>query len=132
MHTPLEVSLPAVPVSVRTARETVAGIAASLGARDAVIDDARLCVSEATTNVVRHAYRDCSGDLDIRIETSDRELTVIVRDAGIGLAAFQSEGELGHGLRIIEQLTKRCAVTSVPGMGTEIVMVFPLESEDAR
>jgi hypothetical protein len=49
----------------------------------------------------------------------------------VGLGGFQREGDLGYGLRIIEQLTLRCAITSAPNMGTEVLMVFALDGDDA-
>jgi anti-sigma regulatory factor (Ser/Thr protein kinase) len=126
MNMPYEVSFRAVPASVREARETVATAVTELGARPRVVDDVKLCVSEAATNIVRHAYREDLGELWIRVETRGDELTVLIRDAGIGLEVFQREGELGHGLRIMERLAKRFAITSLPNVGTEVLMVFPL------
>lgn len=128
MQTQLEVSLPAVPVSVRQARDAIAEIAAKAGATNGAVDDIRLCVSEAVANVVRHAYRD-DGGLTIVAERTGHELTVVVRDEGVGLGGFQREGDLGYGLRIIEELTSRFAITSAPNMGTEVRMVFLLEGE---
>jgi anti-sigma regulatory factor (Ser/Thr protein kinase) len=130
MHTHLDVSLPAVPVSVRQARDTVGEVAASLGASKRLVEDLRLCVSEAAANVVRHAYSREEGVLSLTLERSGDELTVVVRDEGVGLIGFQREGDLGYGLRIIEQLTLRCAITSVPNAGTEVRMVFALERTD--
>jgi anti-sigma regulatory factor (Ser/Thr protein kinase) len=126
MNVPYEVSFRAVPTSVREARETVATAASQLGAGRGVVDDVKLCVSEAATNIVRHAYREDRGELRIRVESRGDELTVIVRDEGVGLEVFQREGELGHGLRIMERLAKRFAITSLPNAGTEVLMVFPL------
>jgi anti-sigma regulatory factor (Ser/Thr protein kinase) len=126
METQLEASLPAVPVSVRDARETVGEIAAKAGASDRAIEDVRLCVSEAVANVVRHAYRE-HGDVSIMVEREGEELTVVVRDDGVGLGGFQREGDLGYGLRIIDELTRRCAISSMPDMGTEVRMVFALD-----
>lgn len=127
---PHEVVYDAVPRSVRQAREKVASIAAELGAPREVIDDARLCVSEATSNAVRHAYADGAGDVRLRIEVSGAELRVAVADDGVGLSDFKREGELGHGLRIIDELTRRCAITSVPSRGTEVLMVFGLDGPE--
>jgi anti-sigma regulatory factor (Ser/Thr protein kinase) len=129
MHTHLQVSLPAVPGSVREARDTIGDVAAKAGAPQRVIDDARLCVSEAVANVVRHAYGLGEGDLSMTVDHTGSELTVVVRDAGVGLAHFKQEGDLGYGLRIIEQLTQRFAITSAPHAGTEVLMVFALEDE---
>jgi anti-sigma regulatory factor (Ser/Thr protein kinase) len=114
------------------ARETIAADAARLGAPSRVIEDVRLCVSEAATNVVRHAYADDKGEIRITLEASEGELTVRVRDDGVGLEGFQREGELGHGLRIIDRLTRRFAVTSAPHAGTELRMVFSLETRGAE
>jgi len=119
-----DVSFPAVPSSVRMARETVAEEASRLGAPATVLDDVRLCVSEATTNVVRHAYAGGKGEIRIAVEARADELVVVVRDAGVGLEGFQREGELGHGLRIIDQLTHELVITSAPHAGTELRMVF--------
>jgi anti-sigma regulatory factor (Ser/Thr protein kinase) len=126
METQLDFSLPAIPLSVRQSREAVGEVVARLGLSPPVIDDVRLCVSEAVANVVRHAYGRNVGDLGITVERGDSEVTIAVRDDGIGLSQFQREGDLGYGLRIIEQLTQRCAITSAPGVGTEVRMVFGL------
>jgi anti-sigma regulatory factor (Ser/Thr protein kinase) len=126
MESQLAVSLPAVPVSVREARATIGEIAQKAGASERVVEDVRLCVSEAVANVVRHAYRE-EGDLRITVEREGDELTVVVRDEGIGLGGFQREGDLGYGLRIIDELTRRCTLTSVPDIGTEVRMVFALD-----
>ena len=128
---PHDVLLPAVASSVRTARETAAGEASRLGATPKVIDDVRLCVSEATTNVVRHAYAGGEGEIRILLEERGDELVVVVRDDGVGLEGFQREGELGHGLRIIDQLASEFVVTSAPHAGTELRMVFPLRGVSA-
>ena len=130
MNTQIEVSLPAAPVSVREARDAVAEIAAKAGAPRRVIEDIRLCVSEAVANVVRHAYRRNDGDLTMTVERDASDLLVVVRDDGVGLNGFQRDGDLGYGLRIIEQLAGRCSITSAPNAGTEVRMVFDLDTDD--
>ncbi len=102
-------------------------MAAELGASPRVVDDVRLCVSEAATNAVRHAYRHGGGELRIRVDARDGAFTVVVRDDGVGLVGFQREGELGHGLRIMERLATRFAIESAPDAGTRVRMVFELE-----
>jgi anti-sigma regulatory factor (Ser/Thr protein kinase) len=128
MQTALDLSLPAVPASVREARQAVAEIAAQTGGSTRTIEDVRLCVSEAVANVVRHAYGSEEGALTLSAELATGELTVVVRDEGVGMSGFQREGDLGHGLRIIDELTVRCAITSAPVMGTEVRMVFALDA----
>lgn len=121
----LELTLPAVPAKVRDAREAVASLMVELGADEDTVDDVRLCVSEAVANVVRHAYAD-GGELLVRVEEQAGEVTVVVGDEGSGLSGFRSDGDLGYGLRIIDRLAARCAITSAPNLGTEVQMVFPL------
>ena len=81
----LALSLPAVPASVRKARVSVGETAACLGANQRVVDDIRLCVSEAVSNVVRHAYGTRPGDVDVVVEREDKNLRVVVRDEGQGM-----------------------------------------------
>jgi len=131
MRNSLQVSLPAVPVSVRKAREAVADVAAGLGSSSSVVDAVRLCVSEAATNVVRHAYLNGAGEIRISVAGTDSELTVVVGDDGVGLTRFHQEGELGYGLRIIEELAQRLSITSAPNHGTELQMVFALDGAAA-
>jgi anti-sigma regulatory factor (Ser/Thr protein kinase) len=127
MTTRLELSLPAIPGSVRVARDAVAETFAAVGAGQQATEDVRLCVSEAVTNAVLHAYRDGRGNVGVSVEDSDGELTVVVRDEGKGLTRFQQEGELGYGLRIIDRLATRCAISTAPDVGTEVRMAFALE-----
>jgi len=58
--------------------------------RDKCSGDAKICedvavvVNEACTNVVRHAYRECSGTLDLEAVAADDGLVVVVSDCGVG------------------------------------------------
>ena len=62
----------------------------------------------------------------LTVASSDTELMVVVRDDGVGLADFRREGDLGYGLRIIDELAVRSAISSAPNAGTEMRMVFAL------
>jgi anti-sigma regulatory factor (Ser/Thr protein kinase) len=127
----LDLSLPAIPESIRKARDEVARIALSR-AKGPIVDDVRLCTSEAVTNVVRHAYTARNGRIHISVDLEADELTVSVRDEGDGLTEFRREGELGYGLRIIDALTSRFTISSAPDSGTEVVMVFGLDPSRRR
>jgi anti-sigma regulatory factor (Ser/Thr protein kinase) len=124
----LELKLPAVPASVRKARNAVGDTVSKLSASERVADDIRLCVSEAVSNVVRHAYGTKRGDVEVVVAQAPREVVVVVRDEGKGLTKAHREGRLGgFGLRIIARLTRRCRITSSPNAGVEMEMVFPAE-----
>ena len=126
----LELVLPAVPVSVRRAREAVGEAVASAGGDHRLADDVRLCVSEAVSNVVRHAYAGGSrGEAEIVVEREDRTLKVVVRDTGKGATPAKRAKSGGFGLKIIDKLASAYTFTSKPDAGTEVQMVFPLDGD---
>ena len=130
----LELVLPAVPGSVRRARRAAAEAVEGLNGDARVADAVRLCVSEAVTNVVRHAYAGpTSGDVAVVVEKVDDELNVIVRDSGVGVRRSRpAAGASGHGLKIIEKLSGESGITSRPGEGTELRMTFFLDGTRTR
>jgi anti-sigma regulatory factor (Ser/Thr protein kinase) len=127
MTTELDLSLPAVPASIRDARNAVADLVQRLGGSEDLTEDVRLCVSEAATNVVRHAYRQPGGKLGLSVEHAAGELTVTVYDSGEGMSAFREDGDLGYGLRIMDWLAARCDISSTPHTGTAVRLIFVLE-----
>jgi anti-sigma regulatory factor (Ser/Thr protein kinase) len=120
----LALSLPAAPASARTARAAVTDAIAELGIEENVADDVRLCVSEAVTNAVRHAYGSQSGTVDVTVVDHDPGVVVVVRDFGSGLMGGYRNGAAGFGLALIDAMTDACAVSSVSGAGTEVSMAF--------
>ena len=127
----LELSLPAVSASVREARAAVGELVSRLTTEDTVVDDVRLCVSEAVTNVVRHAYPSIpptEGLVGVGVDCGGGELRIVVKDSGCGIvvgAPHHTPG--GYGLEIIDMLTTRHTVVSASDGGTEIAMVFALD-----
>jgi serine/threonine-protein kinase RsbW len=91
-----------------------------------------LCVSEAVTNVVMHAYRDASltGRIDMEAEIDCDELTVRVRDQGHGLQPRLDSPGLGLGLPLISQFAASSEVVSPEQGGTEVIMQFDLREEE--
>jgi anti-sigma regulatory factor (Ser/Thr protein kinase) len=86
-----------------------------------------LCISEAVTNVVMHAYRNATvvGDVELRAyEDEDGCLWFHVRDGGHGLTPRADSPGLGVGLPIISQTASGMAVRTPEEGGTEIVMQF--------
>jgi anti-sigma regulatory factor (Ser/Thr protein kinase) len=121
----LEMSLPALSASPRRARLAVADTMAALGIDERTVDDVRLCVSEAVTNAVVHAYGPESGTVDVTVVVRDPGVVVVVRDFGSGLmGGVHRYGEGGFGLSIIDAVSDQCALSSVSGVGTEVSMAF--------
>ena len=98
-------------------RMTVAAVAASVpltrnalaanfgvGERDPVAHvSALLCVSELVGNVVRHAYPDKPGDLEVLVRSDGVHLEMSVTDHGVG---FPQPVNPGLGLQIVEALSE--------------------------
>jgi stage II sporulation protein AB (anti-sigma F factor) len=120
----LEMSLPALSASTRRARVAVADAVAALGIDERTVDDVSLCVSEAVTNSVVHAYGSESGTVDVTVVARGPGVVVVVRDFGSGVMGLRRHGEGGFGLAIIDAVSDQCALWSVSGAGTEVAMAF--------
>jgi serine/threonine-protein kinase RsbW len=82
-----------------------------------------LAVTEACSNVVRHAYPDTPGELTLTAWVDDHELTLIVVDEGIGLNGETRRAGLGLGLPLMREL----ATTTITSgrHGTQVRLTFP-------
>jgi anti-sigma regulatory factor (Ser/Thr protein kinase) len=119
--------LAAVAASVPEARHRVQELGRRHGATTEVLAIMSLCVTEAVSNAVLHAYRDESaiGEVEIETRVLHGGLCLYVRDHGHGLKpAPRSEG-LGLGLPIISQLADQFELRTTKRGGTEVVMHFP-------
>jgi serine/threonine-protein kinase RsbW len=99
----LPAEIPQIPV----ARRAVAEFCSASGVPAQLVDDVKLVVTEAVTNVVLHAYDDRSTeerafDLHARVEAD--ALLVSVSDRGRGIGAQSTNAGLGLGLRLALQL----------------------------
>jgi anti-sigma regulatory factor (Ser/Thr protein kinase) len=109
------------------ARRAAREFAVAHGAAPDAVAAIALCVSEAVTNVVLHAYRDAAqmGNVEVRAYTDDEgSLWFHVRDGGRGLEPRPDSPGLGLGLPIISQTANGMAVRTPEEGGTEIVMQF--------
>jgi serine/threonine-protein kinase RsbW len=122
---PVVVRMPAKPGSLVLARQVATGLASVAGMSEECVGDVRVAVTEACTNVVRHAYPDGPpGPMTLSAWTGDGRLMIAVRDEGVG---FCDDGRRasGVGLVTIAALAAEVGVRSSDGAGTEIVMAFP-------
>ena len=79
----VRLTLPARPENVAVVRHVLGAFAEALQLPDPVIEDMRLAVTEACTNVVRHAYADGEpGPVEILIRPDGDGLQVVVSDRG--------------------------------------------------
>src|SRR3954463_1596023 len=81
--TDVRLTLPARPENVSVIRHGVGAFAEALRLSDDLVEDLRLAVTEACTNVVRHAYSpEVPGPVEVTIVPSDEHVNVIVADHG--------------------------------------------------
>jgi anti-sigma regulatory factor (Ser/Thr protein kinase) len=124
-------SYPAVPASIPPARSAVAELAIAAGAAPGKVHAVRLAVSEALTNVVRHAYPDDPGQLHLTAALAGGELWVLVADDGAGLTGTSKNPGLGLGLALIAQEADDFTVGPRSTRGVELRMRFDLQPERA-
>lgn len=126
----IKLEFPAQPENIALARVAVAAFASQLDFTLPDLDDIRVAVSEAVTNVVVHAYPNAAAPGKVFVEAAigaDQTLEVRVADQGIGIAdlevaraaAGQGSGEhLGIGFNVMESCMDSLNVQSESGRGT--------------
>jgi serine/threonine-protein kinase RsbW len=126
----IRLALPALPENIGVVRLLVGCLAVSLGMEEAVVADLRLAVTEACTNVVRHAYDDTAGPLEITIHPTEDTLNIIVADDGRGIAPSPDVAGPGLGLPLIAALTDGLEIQRREGAGSRLMMSFRLRRLD--
>ena len=122
--TDIRLTLPARPENVAVVRHVLGALAEALNLDRAVVDDMRLAVTEACTNVVRHAYGGEEGTIDVIVRPSGELLEVVVTDEGRGLGPSPDTAGPGLGLALIEALTHSFEVERSDRAGSRLVMSF--------
>ena len=122
--TDIRLTLPARPENVAVVRHVLGALAEALNLDRAVVDDMRLAVTEACTNVVRHAYPGEEGTIDVVVRPSGELLEVVVTDEGRGLGPSPDTAGPGLGLALIEALTHSFEVERSDASGSRLVMSF--------
>ena len=126
----VRLSLPARAENIAVVRHVIGALLESLGVPERLVEDIRLAVTEACTNVVRHAYVDGPGPVEVIVRPAeDHALTVIVADRGRGItpgASPSAEGP-GLGLPLIAALTDGLEIQHSPETGSRLAMSFRLD-----
>jgi serine/threonine-protein kinase RsbW len=128
-HEGLDESFPATPEAVGIIRRDVAAYAQKLGMRGTAVDNVRVAVSEAATNVVRHAYRGLPGSMQISASAVAGELWVLITDDGCGPNTPAATPGLGWGLAIITDATEHFTLVARASGGTEARMRFRIVAD---
>jgi len=131
----VELLLPSKPEFLLVARLATSGVGlrAELTVDD--IEDLKVAVAEACTNVINHAFDDGVNPADriikVRMSAGKGEMTVEVEDEvpGIDPKELQPsrrdglDGQGGLGFGLMKELTDSFRVESAPGSGTRVIMV---------
>ncbi|MEX2105078.1 MAG: ATP-binding protein, partial [Bacilli bacterium] len=111
----------------KTCRETIEKLMASYDLSDKKRFNILLCVSEAVTNVIKHA-----GEGKMKVYYVENVLTIVVEDKGSGielsdipkttlLKGYSTKVSLGHGFSLLVNLMDKIRVNTGP-KGTTVVM----------
>ena len=118
-------TLPARSENLRTVRHAVSEFAACLGATGETLADLRLAVNEACSNVVRHAYDEDGGNMQVEARPVNGCLLVTVQDTGRGLTQPSDDPGSGLGLHVANAVSGSFAMEQL-APGTQVRLVFPL------
>lgn len=120
----VHLSLPARPENVAVVRHVMGAFADALDLPEKTLADIRLAVTEACTNVVRHAYGEEGGRMDVEVHPRPERLEIVVADSGRGIAPSTDRGGPGLGLAMIGQLADRVQVDRTVHAGSRVAMSF--------
>ncbi len=119
----IRLTLPARAENIAVIRHVLGALAEALAMPPALVDDMRLAVTEACTNVVRHAYDESGeGTIDVVLRPRGDALEVVVADEGRGFGPSPDTSGPGLGMSLIAALAD--AVEVERGNGSRLVMRF--------
>jgi serine/threonine-protein kinase RsbW len=125
VDTDVKLTLPARPENVSVIRHVLGAFAEALLLPDDLVEDLRLAVTEACTNVVRHAYPpEHTGPVEISIQPLGEHVMVIVSDRGRGIGTSSDTTGPGLGLPLIAAIADVVELQPVPGGGSRVAMTF--------
>jgi anti-sigma regulatory factor (Ser/Thr protein kinase) len=124
-NTDVKLTLPARPENVSVIRHVLGAFAEALKLPDDLVEDLRLAVTEACTNVVRHAYPpEVPGPVEITIRPTEDVVSVVVADHGRGIGSSTDTNGPGLGLPLIAAIADEVELQPVPGGGSRVAMSF--------
>jgi serine/threonine-protein kinase RsbW len=132
MKVEVALCLPRDASSVQVTRRVLGAALRELGVTESCLDDIRLAVSEACSNVVEHS--DDSDEYEVRVEVDDDVCEIRVLDAGRGLDAQALEVSMptpdapsGRGLAIMHAVMDATTFDSQPESGSVVRLTKHLD-----
>ena len=138
----LEVKFPSLSRNEALARSLVSAFVMQLDPTLSELTDLKCAVSEAVTNSIVHGYKEQSGTVYLKFESSnDRTVKIEIRDKGYGIdditTAMQPlyttdpDGERsGMGFTVMETFCDKVRVVSKNGKGTKVVLIKKLSPKE--
>jgi anti-sigma regulatory factor (Ser/Thr protein kinase) len=130
--TSLSLKLAAEPENVRQARDEAATYAEAQGLDSTGVEDLKTIVSEACSNIVRHAYPEDASErpMEVSMDRSAEGLTLTVRDSGTGIRppTGARPSSLRLGFILMGSLADFMQLRTGRGRGTELLLKVPLHS----
>ena len=133
-HNELKTSFLARPENESLARVISASFVSQLDPTIEEITDIKTAVSEAVTNSIVHGYSDKNeGMVTLNCTIDGENVTIEVIDSGKGIEDIKKAMEpmytscpeaerSGMGFTVMETFMDKIDVTSVPGVGTKVIM----------
>jgi serine/threonine-protein kinase RsbW len=120
VHGVVALTIPAKAEYIVLSRLALSGLARARALEPALVADLKLALTEACSNVVRHAYKEQpAGEVEVRYELDEDKLSVEVVDEGIGFdpeataaAAGDELAEGGLGISIIRAIVDELDIKS--------------------
>jgi serine/threonine-protein kinase RsbW len=125
LRSDVRLTLPSRRENIAVIRHVLGAFAEALRLPPGLVEDMRLAVTEACTNVVRHAYDDPGhGTIDVVIRPAGDRLELIVTDQGSGMGPSADIAGPGLGLPMIAALADDLEIEPGPGRGSRLSMSF--------
>ncbi len=108
----------------------LSGVAETLDLDAELLDDLKTAVSEASNNVVIHAYEGGVGPLIVEFELRPDRIDVAVRDHGTGIHRVATKRDrMAVGMAVMSALSDRTEFITPADGGTEVRMSFDARIE---
>ena len=135
MQLEVSVCLPREAETVSLVRTVITNTLHLFGVEDECVEDIRLAVSEACTNVVSHAAGE--DEYEVQVYVDEDRCTINVRDSGSGFDSAALTGQLpdpmsagGRGAAIMAAVMDMVNFTSSPEEGTIVHLVRSLTARE--
>jgi serine/threonine-protein kinase RsbW len=133
MRLSFSLRLPRDELSVPIVRHICRSALVELGVEDPCLGDIELAVTEACTNVLKHAHGS-NQEYEVQVEVNEDECEISVIDAGVGFVSAETfpplasgNAEEGRGLHLMRALVDDLHFVSRPEQGTIVHLAKRLE-----